>query len=83
MSTTAPPRAYTRFSTVQEVADVLRVSHMTVRRLITDGSMPAYRVGSAIRIPTAAVWQFLETNRVEHPWAAAQSVPARALPKAS
>lgn len=77
-----PPKGYTRFSTVQEVALALRVSHMTIRRLIDEGAMPAYRVGRTVRIPTAAVWQYLETNRVETPWATKDCVPARALPLA-
>lgn len=75
-------QATTRFSTVQEVAQVLRVSHMTIRRLTTDGVLPAFKVGTAVRIPTAAVWEYLEENRVPSPWTAEQSVPARALPLA-
>lgn len=81
MSTTQRPaaRGYTRFSTVNEVAAMLRVSHMTVRRLIENEGFPAFRVGTAIRIPTAAVWAYLETTRVDPSWAAQDSVPAPAL----
>jgi excisionase family DNA binding protein len=44
----AQPRA--RFLTVQEVADVLRVSTMTVYRLIKNGELGAVRVGKAYRV---------------------------------
>jgi excisionase family DNA binding protein len=44
----AQPRA--RFLTVQEVAEVLRVSTMTVYRLIKNGDLGAVRVGKAYRV---------------------------------
>lgn len=83
VSTRPNPRGYTSFSTVNEVAEVLRVSHMTIRRLIDAGVLPAFRVGSAVRIPTRAVWDYLEDNRVETEWAAHDSTPAPALAPAS
>src|SRR5690348_12527784 len=54
----------TRFSTVQEVADMLRVSKMTVYRLchgdeFRDAELPFVRVGRSMRIPTQAVWDYL------------------------
>lgn len=42
--------AKARFLTAQEVADLLRVSTMTVYRLIKAGSLPAVRVGHAFRV---------------------------------
>ena len=36
--------------TVNEVADLLRVSRMTVYRLIKEGQMPALRVGRNYRL---------------------------------
>lgn len=39
--------------TITEAADYLGVSHRTIRRLISDGKLPAYRVGGiggAIRV---------------------------------
>jgi excisionase family DNA binding protein len=39
-----------RFLTVQEVADMLRVSSMTVYRLIKVGDLPAVRVGRSFRV---------------------------------
>jgi excisionase family DNA binding protein len=42
--------AHTRFLTVGEVATVLRVSNMTVYRLINAGTLPAVRVGRSFRL---------------------------------
>jgi excisionase family DNA binding protein len=39
-----------RFLTVNEVADLLRVSSMTIYRLIKEGEMPAVRVGKSYRL---------------------------------
>ena len=44
-----------RFMTVSEVADVMRVSKMTVYRLIHAGELPAIRVGKSFRVPQGAV----------------------------
>lgn len=41
---------HTRFLTVGEVAAVLRVSNMTVYRLINAGDLPAVRVGRSFRL---------------------------------
>jgi excisionase family DNA binding protein len=46
----ATSHAGARFLTPQEVADLLRVSSMTVYRLIKSGELPAVRVGKAFRI---------------------------------
>jgi excisionase family DNA binding protein len=40
----------TRFLTVGEVAALLRVSNMTVYRLINSGEMPAVRIGRSFRL---------------------------------
>ena len=39
-----------RFLTVTEVADLMRVSSMTVYRLIKSGDLPAVRVGKSYRV---------------------------------
>lgn len=41
---------HTRFMTVGEVAAVLRVSTMTVYRLINAGQLPAVRIGRSFRV---------------------------------
>lgn len=46
--------------TVQEVAETLRVSPMTVRRYIASGKLAAVRVGRGVRVDQAAVDRFVE-----------------------
>ncbi len=50
MSRVAASFGTARFLTVQEVADMLRVSSMTVYRLIKAGDLPAVRVGRSFRV---------------------------------
>jgi excisionase family DNA binding protein len=50
--------------TVREVADTMRVSTMTVYRLIRDGDMPAIRVGKHFRLRTEDVDAFLDARMV-------------------
>lgn len=44
-----------RFLTVAEVAEMMRVSTMTVYRLVKSGELPAVRFGRSYRIPESAV----------------------------
>lgn len=48
------------FMTVAEVAAVMRVSKMTVYRLVHSGELPAVRVGRSFRVPERAVHEYLE-----------------------
>lgn len=48
-----------RFLTVAEVADILRVSTMTVYRLIKGGELRAVRVGKSFRITEDDVDRYL------------------------
>jgi excisionase family DNA binding protein len=48
-----------RFLTAQEVADTLRVSSMTVYRLIKAGDIRAIRVGKSYRIAEDEVDRYL------------------------
>ncbi len=57
------PRA--RFLTVAEVAEVMRVSKMTVYRLVHSGDMPAVRVGRSFRVPQDALDAYLATSYIE------------------
>jgi excisionase family DNA binding protein len=50
-----------RFLTVAEVADTMRVSRMTVYRLVHSGELPAIRFGRSFRVPEAAVQRALST----------------------
>lgn len=48
-----------RFLTVAEVATLMRVSKMTVYRLVHSGDLTAVRVGRSFRVPEQAVQDYL------------------------
>ena len=50
------------FLTVAEVAELARVSKMTVYRLIHAGELPAVRFGRSYRVPESAVRQLLRRH---------------------
>ena len=53
------PLSDVRFLTMAEVALIMRVSKMTVYRLVHIGELEAIRVGRSFRVPEAAVHQYL------------------------
>ncbi len=54
-----------RFLTVQEVANVMRVSSMTVYRLIKSGELSAVRVGRSFRVSEVDVDRYLSSRYTE------------------
>jgi len=54
-----------RFLTVAEVATTIRVSNMTVYRLIHNGELPAIRVGRSFRVAEEDVDTYLQAAFVE------------------
>lgn len=54
-----------RYLTVAEVADLMRLSRMTVYRLINRGELPAVRVGRSFRVPQDALDAYLRTHSVD------------------
>lgn len=54
-----------RFLTVAEVAAAMRVSKMTVYRLVHGGTLPAVRVGRSFRVPEDAVSAYLRDSFVQ------------------
>ena len=54
-----PALAEVKFLTVAEVAAVMRVSKMTVYRMVHAGELPAVRVGRSFRVPANAVHDYL------------------------
>ncbi|MGH9023861.1 MAG: helix-turn-helix domain-containing protein [Acidimicrobiia bacterium] len=50
---------------VREVAELMRVSRMTVYRLIRAGDLPAIRVGRNLRIRQGDVAAYLEARSVQ------------------
>src|SRR3954447_1619980 len=57
-----------RFLTVAEVADMMRVSRMTVYRLVHSGDLPAIRFGRSFRVPESAVEDALQTLGTRASW---------------
>lgn len=54
-----------QFLTVAEVAHLLRVSNMTVYRLISAGELPAVRVGRSYRLREEDVDRYLAARFTE------------------
>lgn len=61
----ATPLSDVRFLTVAEVAGLMRVSKMTVYRLVHGGDLPAVRVGRSFRVPEQAVHDYLRDAFIE------------------
>jgi excisionase family DNA binding protein len=72
--TTASSPHDTIFLTVAEVATVMRVSKMTVYRLIHTGHLAAIRVGRTFRVPERTVHVYLRTS-----WGTFEPAPASDL----
>jgi excisionase family DNA binding protein len=60
-----PVLADVKFLTVAEVASVMRVSKMTVYRMVHAGELPAIRVGRSFRVPEKAVHDYLRDAYIE------------------
>jgi excisionase family DNA binding protein len=60
-----PALADVKFLTVAEVAAVMRVSKMTVYRMVHSADLPAVRVGRSFRVPEKAVHDFLRAAFIE------------------
>lgn len=54
-----------RFLTVSEVAKTLRVSNMTVYRLVNSGQLDAVRVGRSYRIRDSDLQRYLEQRYMD------------------
>ena len=59
------PAGGSQFLTVAEVAALMRVSKMTVYRLVHSGELPAVRVGRSFRVPEQAVHDYLRDSFIE------------------
>jgi excisionase family DNA binding protein len=60
-----PALAEVKFLTVAEVATLMRVSKMTVYRMVHAGELPAVRVGRSFRVPEKAVHDYLRAAFIE------------------
>lgn len=61
----APALGEVRFLTVAEVAALMRVSKMTVYRLVHNADLPAVQIGRSFRVPEQAVHDYLQHSFVE------------------
>ncbi len=55
----------TRLLTVSEVAQALRVSNMTVYRLVSAGALPALRVGRSVRLRAEDVESYMSGRLIK------------------
>ena len=65
MATAQRPLNEVKFLTVAEVATIMRVSKMTVYRLVHSGDLSAIRVGRSFRVPEQAVDDYLRDSYIE------------------
>jgi excisionase family DNA binding protein len=79
--------AEVRFLTVAEVASIMRVSKMTVYRMVHGGELPAVRVGRSFRVPEDEVQKYLRESYMgtagairNRRWRPGRSGPAFAVP---
>lgn len=54
-----------KFLKVAEVATLMRVSRMTVYRLVHAGELPAVQIGRSFRVPEQAVHDYLRNAFIE------------------
>ena len=54
-----------RYMTVAEVAALMRVSRMTVYRMVHEGQIASVKVGRSFRVPETAVNSYLEAAYTE------------------
>ncbi len=62
MATSSGDISDSKFLTVAEVAAMMRVSKMTVYRLVHSGEMPAVRVGRSFRVLEKDVDEYLRKS---------------------
>ncbi len=65
MSTSDRPLGEVKLLTVAEVAAILRLSKMTVYRMVNSGVLPALKVGRSVRVPEHVVDEYLRNSYVD------------------
>ncbi|CAA9402915.1 helix-turn-helix domain-containing protein [uncultured Nocardioides sp.] len=58
----AADKSGVKFLTIAEVASMMRVSKMTVYRLVHNGELPAVRVGRSFRVTEEDVDEYLRKS---------------------
>ena len=59
------PLGEVKLLTVAEVASILRLSKMTVYRMVNSGALPALKVGRSVRVPEHVVHEYLRNSFVD------------------
>ena len=54
------------YYTIRDLAELLQVSGMTIRRRMDAGDLPYYKIGDAVRFRPEDVEAFLDARRVNH-----------------
>ncbi|WP_323793142.1 helix-turn-helix domain-containing protein [Nocardioides sp.] len=62
MTNSPGPTSDPKFLTIAEVAAIMRVSKMTVYRLVHGGDLPAVRVGRSFRVQEHDVDEYLRKS---------------------
>jgi excisionase family DNA binding protein len=62
MSSSSGDISEVKFLTIAEVASMMRVSKMTVYRLVHNGDLPAVRVGRSFRVTEKDVNEYLQRS---------------------
>ena len=65
MSMADRPLGEVKLLTVAEVAAILRLSKMTVYRMVNNGTLPALKVGRSVRVPEHIVHEYLRNSFVD------------------
>jgi len=65
---------------INEIATALRVSRMTVYRLIREGRLPAFRVGKSFRVHRRDLASYLDTARQAPPYGESSGEPGGPAP---
>jgi excisionase family DNA binding protein len=65
MSAYDRPLGEVKLLTVAEVAAIMRLSKMTVYRMVNSGQLPALKVGRSVRIPEHVVDEYLRNSYVD------------------
>jgi len=51
-----------KFMTMNEVAETLSVSRMTIHRLVSKGEIKSLKIGRAVRIPEESLKEYVDRN---------------------
>ena len=71
-----------RLLALLDFAQILAKSERTVRRMINEGEIPAYRIGASLRVRESDVEAFIESRKLERPAEDLKALVQRAVERA-